>query len=267
MKLYTFISQTKNMHMKNLTMYVFLVFVIGSSINFYGQEENEENSFKQPVQELLFSDPVYLQEPKEFQQTLHAGHLENDDELSNSLAYEIEYGLVKGFQISAGYTYEHWNVENVPFDSGWLETGVLISLLNNSRQAAALSLEAEFPVNKPDPEDIETEDSPAYTPTLIYAFQISKTQLHLSAGTEFQEKEVNWFYNAAAVYGDGTFHPVIELNAISEEDFNWYAGAGLIVNADNGWELGAGLRHGINNSEWDGSLHLVYEFSFGSEEE
>lgn len=253
--------------MKKISISVFFILVTAFSVHTYSQEKSEGDSFKQPVQEFLFSEPVYLQEAKELQQTINAGHFKNDEELANSLGYEIEYGLIKGIQISAGYTYEHWNVSNVSYNSTWLETGVAIGLINNSRQAAALALEAEFPVNKPDLENSDFEDSPAYTPTLIYAFQIPKTQIHLNAGAEFQEEEVSWFYNAAAVYGDGTIHPLLELNAVSEDDFNWYAGAGLVVNEESGWELGVGMRHGINNSEWNGTLHLVYEFSIGGEEE
>lgn len=253
--------------MKNSLIYLFLVFFPGSMTTLYGQENDEENKFNQPIQEFPFSQPVYLQEVHEFQQTLHGAHAENDEEIVNTLGYEAEYGITDWLQISAGYSFEHHNLQNTPFDTGWLETGVVIGLLNNSRQAMALSMEVEFPVNKTDLEDIETEDSPAYTPTFIYAFQFSKTQLHLNAGAEFQEDEVDWFYNAAAVYGNGTLHPVVEINLVSEEEFIWYAGTGLVLNNESGWEIGAGFRHGINRSDWNAIIHLVYELSLEKEKE
>ncbi len=252
--------------MKKLNFSITILFCMMASINIYAQEENEENTFKQPIQEFFFSEPVYLQEAKEFQQTLGGAHLENDEEIANMIGYEAEYGITEWFQISAGYSFEHHNIENIPFDSSWLETAIAVGLFNNSKNAATLMLEGEFPVKKPDVEDVEAEDSPSFTPTLIYAVQFYKTQLHLNAGAEIQEEETNWFYNAAAVYGEGNIHPVLEINAVSEEDFKWYAGTGLVLNGENGWEFGAGIRHGISNTEWQANLHLIYEFTFGEEE-
>lgn len=251
--------------MKKNKIQLCLMIMLSSYFSVFSQEKNEENKFEQFIQEFPFSQSVYLQEFKEFQQTVHGSHLENDEEIANILGYEAEFGLTDWFQISAGYAYEHHNIQNNPFDTGWLETGIVVGLFNNSNNAAALSFEGEFPVKKADIESVETEDSPSYTPTLKYAIQFYNTQLHLNAGAEFQEEEVNWFYNAAAVYGDGNFHPLIELNAVSEEDFKWYVGAGLVVNGESGWEAGAGLRHGINNSEWNALFNLIYEFNVSGE--
>ena len=236
-----------------------------SCSNFYAQEENE-NKFKQPIQEFLFSEPVYLQEKNEFQQTLGGGHLENDEHMVNMPFYEAEFGITERLQISAGYSFEHHKIESVPFDSGWLETGLALGIFNNFKNAATFSFEAEFPVKKPNVKEIDAEDSPSYTPALIYAIQFYKTQLHLSAGAEIKKKETNWFYSAAAVYGERNVHPVLEINAVSEEELNWYAGTGLVFNGDTGWEFGAGVRHGLDDSEWQTNLHLIYEFTFGEEE-
>ncbi|MGB7785269.1 MAG: hypothetical protein WBL27_04130, partial [Salinimicrobium sp.] len=169
-------------------------------------------------------------------------------------------------QISAGYRLEHQNVESIPFDAGWLETGLAVGIFSNPKNAATFSFEVEFPVKKPDIEAIEAEDSPSYTPALTYALQFYKTQVHLSAGAEIQKDETNWFYNAAAVYGEGNVHPVLELNAVSEEEFNWYAGTGLVLNGDSGWEFGGGVRHSLSDSGWQANLHLLYEFNFGEGE-
>ena len=253
--------------MKKLSLSISILLYMICCTNFYAQEEKEKNKFKQPIQEFFFSEPVYLQEAKEFQQTLGGAHLESDGEISNMVDYEAEYGITQWLQITAGYSFEHHNIEQVPFDAGWLETGAAVGLFNNSKHAATLFLEGEFPVKKPEVDEVETEDSPAYTPAFIYAVQFYKTQLHLNAGAEIQTSETTWFYNAAAVYGEGNIHPVLEINAISQEDFNWFAGTGLVLNGESNWEFGAGVRHGISNSKWNANLHLIYEFTFGTEVE
>lgn len=253
--------------MKNKKFYPSLILILILCFSANGQENKEDEKLEQLIQEFPFSQPVYLQEAMEFQQTLSGEHFENDEEIANILGYEAEIGLSDWLQISAGYSYEHHNVQNVPYDSGWLETGIVLGLFNNTRNAAAFAFEAEFPLKKPEIEDIETEDSPSYTPTLIYAFKFDKIQFHLNAGAEFQEEEVNWLYNAAAVYGNGTFHPLLELNAVSEDDFNWYAGTGIVFNGESGWEIVAGIRRGINNSDWNAIFNLVYEFNIKGEEE
>ena len=252
--------------MKKLKLFVFLILCTESFLKLHAQEKDQENKFAQPIQEFFFSEPVYLQEANEFQQTLGGGHLEDDEQLANMLFYEAEFGITEWLQISAGYSFEHHKMESVPFDAGWLETGLALGIFNNSRNAATFSFEAEFPVKKADVDGIEAEDSPSYSPALIYAIQFYKTQLHLSAGTGIQKEETNWFYSAAAVYGEGNVHPVLEINAVSEEELNWYAGTGLVLNGDSDWEFGAGIRHGLSDSEWQANLHLIYEFTFGDEE-
>lgn len=254
--------------MKSILMHFSVFLLLISAVPLNAQEKKEENKFEQPVQEFPFSQPVYLQESKELQQTLTGNHFENNDgEMANTLSYEAEFGLTDWFQVSAGYSYAHHNVQNVPFDIGFLETAIAVGLFNNAKHAAALSFEAEFPLKKAEVEEVEAEDSPAYTPTLVYAFSFPKTQVHLNVGTEFQEDETSWFYNAAAVYGTGNLHPILELNAIQEEEFDWFVGAGLVVNGESPWELGTGIRRGVNNSDWEAVLHLVYEISLGAEQE
>lgn len=244
-------------------------FFLLSSITYSGiaQEKSEEETdkFSQLIQEFPYTESVYLQETGELQQTLSAGHTEEDDQIGNNLGYGIEYGITDWFQLAAGYSYNHWNADNIPYNTNWFEAGATIGLLNSSKQAAVLALEAEFPLKKADLEGVEVEDQPAYSPSLIYAIQFNKTQLHLNAGAEFQDKEVNWFYNAAAVYGTGNLHPLVEINAISEEEFKWYVGTGLVLNSEDGWELSAGARHGIDNSNWGANLNLIYELSLGGE--
>lgn len=249
------------MNNKNLKFCMFFLLCNGIYFSAKAQEEKEENSLDQIVQELPFTQTVYLQDQNEIQQTLKGWHTEGSEQVGNILGYEIEYGLVDWLQFSAGYTYEHWNSESIPYDSGWLEIGTAVNIFQNTKQAASFALEAEFPVKKPEVEDIEAEDEPSYSPALLYAVEFYKTQLHLNAGAEISEEETNWFYNAAAVYGKGKIHPLLEINAVSEEDFNWYAGTGLVLNGESGWEFGAGIRHGIGNSKWDGTLHLIYEFN------
>lgn len=253
--------------MKNIKLYSILILFLTLGFPALAQEKNEDNEFEQVIQEFPFSQPVYLQETLEFQQTLRGEHFENKEEIANILGYEGEFGLTDWLQVSAGYSYEHHNFENIPYDTGWLETGVVLGLFNNSLHAAALAFEAEFPLNKAEIDDIETEDSPSYSPVVIYAFKLNNFQVHLNAGAEFEDKEVTWLFNAATVYGNGNFHPLLELNAVSEEDFNWYAGTGLVINGESGWEFGAGIRRGIINSDWNAIFNLIYEFNFKAEED
>lgn len=253
--------------MKRLLLYLFILFFF---INFQmtAQETEEENSFEQVIQEFIFSESVYLQEKNEVQMTATGSHFEMDQEMTNSLGFEVEYGIVDWFQLSTGYTYEHVNAEGIPYDSGWFEVAAMVRIFNSPLQAAAFSFEAEFPVNKPHVEEMEVEDEAAYTPSLIYAREFGDIQVHLNVGTEIQQEEMNWFYNAAAVYGKGNWHPVLELNGNSEEEeTEWFGGAGLVVNNENGWELGGGISHGISSSQWMVSLHVIYEFNLSESED
>lgn len=253
------------MKIRNVLILFILCAILPATI--HAQEENEENKFAQPIQEFFFSEPVYLQDQNELQQTLHGIHFENDEEISNVASYEAEFGATDWLQFAAGYSFEHHNIKDIPFDSSWLETSLAVGLFNNAKNAATFSFEAEFPVKKPDVEDVEAEDTPSYTPGLTYAVQFYKTQLHISAATELQEDETTWYYDAAAVYGEGNIHPVVEINTVSEEDdFLWYAGTGIVLNGESGWEFGAGYRHQIDAAEWQANLHLIYEFTFGNEE-
>lgn len=231
-----------------------------------GKEEEEKNSFPQVIQEFMFSQSVYLQDKHEIQQNLVTGHTEKQNEMANRVSYKLEYGILEKFQLSAGYSYDHWNSKGTSYNTGWLQTGAMLGLFSNSRHAASISFDAEFPVRKPNVENVEAEDEPSYSPTLIYARQFGQTQVHLSSGAEIQQKDVNWFYNAAAVYGTGNWHPLLELNAVSEEDFKWYLGTGVVLNGDSGWEFGAGFRHELSHSDWDGFVHLIYEFKFGEQD-
>lgn len=254
------------MNCNSLKFLFVLTLCTGAGFSAHAQSKKgkeEENSFSQVIQEFMFSESVYLQDKQEVQQTLHAGHTENQEAIVNRIGYEAEYGIVDRFQLSAGYSYDHWNSDGTSYNTGWLETGAMFGIFSNVQQAAALSFDAEFPVRKPNVENVEAEDSPSYSPALIYARQFGKTQVHLNAGAEIQQKDVNWFYNAAAVYGTGHLHPLLELNAVSEEDLNWYLGTGLVLNGDSGWEFGAGFRHELEHSDWDGFVHLIYEFKFG----
>ncbi len=257
------------MNKKNFRTPINLLLCTGFWFTALAQEkgEKEEEGLEQLIQEFPFSETVYLQEKNEIQQTLSGFHGENDETVSNSLGYEIEYGFSDWFQLSAGYSYEHTNTEGIPYNSGWLEAAAMIWIFNNQQNAGAVSLEAEFPVRKPDPEGIEAEDKPVYSPALIYATRLfPDTQLHLNVGAEIAEKEVNWFYNAAAVYGTGALHPLLELNVISEEEeVNWNLGTGLVINNENGWEVVSGYRHGINNKDWNATMSLIYEFKTASE--
>lgn len=213
------------------------------------------------IQEFPFSETFYMQDKKEIQQILFIGHSENEN-IGNSLGYEIEYGITDWFQISAGYTHNHWKTEELSYKTGWLETGAKVSLFNNSKNGAAIAFEAEFPVNKP---DVETEEefSPSYSPMFLYARDFNKLQIHANAGAEIQKDQTEWVYNLAAVYGYGHLHPLLEINAVDEEKFNWYAGTGLVFNNESGWELVAGARHGIENKRWNAVVDLIYEFTAG----
>ncbi|MGA8852872.1 MAG: hypothetical protein WB492_01710 [Christiangramia sp.] len=43
-------------------------------------------------------------------------------------------------------------------------------------------------------------------------------------------------------------------------------GTGPVFNNHKGWELVTGVRHGVDNSNWNGILDLIYEFNPGNSE-
>lgn len=228
------------------------------------EQEKEEEGIKEMIQEFPFTETVYLQDQHEIQQIVYGHHSKNEG-IANGLGYEIEYGITDWFQLSAGYSYNHWKKEQLSYNTGWFETGLKASLFNNAKNTAAIAFEAEFPVNKPEVETGE-EFNPSYSPMLIYAIDFNKIQVHANAGAEIQKDQTEWNYNLAAVYGDGHLHPLLELNAVDEEDFNWYTGTGLIWNNEQGWEVILGARHGIDNNRWNAILDLIYEFTTGESE-
>ena len=248
---------------KAVFIFPVIMLILSNSLLF----AQEENKLEQVIQEFPFTQAVYLQELKEVQQTLRSNHNESLDEIGNTVGYSIEYGFAEWFQLGAGYNYEHWNSEGIPYNSQWFEAEAMIGILNSSTQAVSFSFEAEFALKKPEVSEIEVETEPSYAPSLIYARKIWKAQLHLNAGAEFQDGESSMFYNAAAVYGPGNWHPVIEFNAVEEEKMENYLGTGLVVNGSSGWEFGAGIRKNLNKSEWNSTFFLIYEFTIGEEEE
>jgi len=234
------------------------------SLTSYSQEKEEENTFKQLIQEFPFSTSVYVQEKNEIQLTGSYFHAESDEEIGNNAGFEMEYGILDGFQVSGGYSYSHNKAEDGSYHINALEAGTMFSFFNNAKNSMALSVEAQFPLNSL-PEENE-EDKPSYESTLSYGVQFGKTQIHLNAGAELQNEKVSWIYNVAAVYGEGYWHPMLELNTEDEEEFNTYLGPGVNYNCESGWELSSGIRHGLNNDNWAASIKLIYEFKVGAKE-
>lgn len=226
------------------------------------EQEHEKNSIKEIIQEFPFTETVYLQDQNEIQQKVYGQHTKNE-EIANSLNYELEYGITDWFQLSAGYVYNHWKTHQLSYNVGWLETGAKAGLFNNAKNAGAIAFEAEFPVNKPDV-NTEEEFNPSYSPMLIYAIDFNKIQVHANVGAEIEKDETEWNYNLAAVYGSGQLHPLLELNAIDEKDFNLYTGTGLIWNNEQGWEIILGARHGIDTYYWNGIVDVIYELTPGN---
>ena len=234
------------------------------SIPSYSQSKDEKDSFKQLIQEFPFSATVYVQEKNEIQQTGKYLHSESEEETGNIASYEFEYGIVDGFQLSTGYKYAHsFNVDGSSHVNS-LQAGTMVSFLNNPRNELAISVDADFPLNSL-PADKEANKS-SVSSTLIYARQFGKMQLHLNAGAEIQNEKVTWKYNAAAVYGEGSWHPILELNTIDEENFNTFLGPGVDFTSESGWELSSGIRHGLSTKEWAATVKLIYEFTAGSKE-
>lgn len=226
-------------------------------------EEEEEGSFEQFIQEFPFAQTAYTQELREVQQTVQLQHSDAEGQVDNSLSYVAEYGITEWFQLSLGYNQEYQQFRKMDAGTGWLEAGTMVSMLNCSNQSTVFSLEAAFPVKSPDPELAEAEAEPAYIPMLLYARRWGDTQLHLNAGTEWQGDDQRWFYNAAAVYGTGNWHPLLELNAEVEEEFNFFVAPGFVLNNDQGWELVAGVRRSLLNPDWGLSIRLLHKFTIG----
>ena len=248
--------------MKNLSAILLLgIFSLFSFQSFSQSKEKEESKFKQVIQEFPFSSAVYVQEKNEIQQTGKYFHSETGQNTGNSLGYEFEYGILDGFQLSAGYKYSHSFTGEDSYHVHSFQAGTMLSFFNNSKNALALSIDADFPLNSL-PQENEA-DKPSYASTFIYAIQMGKTQLHLNAGAELQNEKVTWYYNAAAVYGTGNWHPILELNMADEEKFNTYLGPGVDFSADSGWEISSGIRRGVNNDHWVASFKIIYEFTAG----
>lgn len=224
-------------------------------------EEEEGESFEQFIQEFPFAQTAYTQELREVQQTVQLEHSDAEGQVENSLGYVAEYGVTDWFQLSLGYTQDYQQFRKLGAGTGWLEAGTMVSMLNRSNQSAVFFLEAAFPVKNPDPEFAEAEAVPVYTPMLLYARRWGETQLHLNAGTELKGEDQRWFYNAAVVYGTGNWHPLLELNAEAEEEFNFFVAPGFVLNNDQGWEVVAGVRRSLIKADWGFSIRLLHEFT------
>lgn len=227
------------------------------------ESETAEDSFEQFIQEFPFAQTSYIQELREVQQTVQLQHTDEEGQENNSLSYVAEYGFTEWFQLSLGYNQEYQQFRKGGAGTGWLEAGTMVSVLNQSNQSAVLFLQAAIPVNKAASEIAGAEAAPAYTPMLLYAYRWGETQLHLNGGAELQGDEPQYFYNIAAVYGSGNWHPVLELNAEAEEEFNYFIAPGFVLNNEQGWELVAGVRRSLLNSDWGFSIRFLHEFTIG----
>ena len=251
----------------HLFLLLFLFFYVGSTTIVFAQEEEEdEPGLQQLIQEFSFTEAVYLQERREVQATLSYFRTEFDIQVGNSLSLDLEYGITDWIQVSAELENNLLQGTDRNYTSHRLEMGTMVRIFNSPRQAATFALDVEFPLNKPDivVEGVE-EDELSYSPSLRYARQFGNTQLHLSGGTELQADETSWFYSAAAVYGTGRWHPLIEVTGTYQESADWYAGTGIAINHLRGWEIIAGVRRRLNRPDWDASLRVLYEFTLGNE--
>ncbi len=134
----------KSKHLKSI---VFTAFFGLLSLTSYSQEKEDENTFKQIIQEFPFSTSVYVQEKNEIQLTGNYFHAESDEEIGNLGGFEMEYGILDGFQVSAGYSYSHSKSEDASYHINSLEAGTMFSFFNNAKNSMALSVEAQFPLN------------------------------------------------------------------------------------------------------------------------
>lgn len=250
----------------HLFLLLFLLLSVGSTVTAFAQEGEEEQGLQQLIQEFAFSEAVYLQERREVQATLSYFRTEFDIQVGNSLSLDLEYGITDWLQVSAELENNLLRGTTRNYTSHRLEMGTMIRVFNSPKQAATFALDVEFPLNKPNIEvgGIE-EDDLSYSPVLLYARQFGRTQVHLSGGAELQPDEANWFYNAAAVYGSGRWHPLLEVTGTYLEEADWYVGTGIAVNRFHGWEVIAGVRRSINRSDWDASVRVLYEFTLGKE--
>ncbi|WP_347159418.1 hypothetical protein [Pontibacter chitinilyticus] len=255
--------------MKNypLHLLLFLLLSVGSTATAFAQEQEEKkDKFKQQIQEFPFTEAVYLQQRRDVQATVSYFRTENSLQVGNALSMNLEYGLTDWLQVAAGLENELFKSEGNKYTLRRLELGTMFRLFHSPRQAVALSLEVELPLNKPyiASDDVEA-NKVSYAPALIYARQFGQTQLHLSGGAELEAKEVNWFYNAAAVYGTGRWHPVLEVTGTHQQEADWYAGTGIVLNHLHGWEVVAGVRRSLQYPDWDTSVKVLYEFNLGEE--
>ncbi|WP_276497105.1 hypothetical protein [Pontibacter litorisediminis] len=253
--------------MKSYNLFFLLLLFVGSTSTVLAQEqEEEEQGFHQLIQEFLFSEAVYLQERREVQATLSYYRTEADIQVGNSLSLDLEYGLRDWIQLSTELENNLLRGSDRDYTLRRLESGIMIRIFNSPQQAATFALDVEFPLNKPDTEIAGAEeDALSYSPALIYARQFGQTQLHLSGGTELQAGEANWFYNAAAVYGAGCWHPLLEVAGTYQEKADWYVGTGIDINHLSGWEFIAGVRRSLNHPDWDASVRVLYEFTLGKD--
>lgn len=253
-----------------IRLLLLLAYTFTCSFAFAQEQEDksseDEESFAQPVQELPFSETVYLQEQHEVQTTLSYDHSFRPTQISNLVNYEMEYGFTDWWQVSLELQQSHRRLgEQRSFDLTHLEVGSMVGIVNKPEQALSFSFAVEFPVRKPDETEGEEIDGTdvSYFPMLIYARQIGNVQVHLNGGSELEGGDKEWFYNAAAVYGSGHWHPVLELNGTYEEEADWYVAPGMILNSDSGWEFIAGARRSLSSRNWGVALKVLYEFTVG----
>jgi hypothetical protein len=250
----------------NLFLLFFLLLFVGSTVTAVAQEREEEEGIKQLIQELPFTETVYLQRRREVQATLSYYRTEFDIQVGNSLSLDLEYGLTDWIQFSAELENNLLKGIDRNYTLRRLELGTMIRIFNSPQHTATFALDVEFPLNKQDTDIAGAEeDELSYSPVLIYARQFGQTQLHLSGGTELQADEADWFYNAAAVYGAGRWHPLLEVTGTYLEEADWYVGTGIVINRLNGWEIITGVRRSLNHPDWDASVRVLYEFTIGKD--
>ena len=240
--------------------------VLVSSGLIHAEEEDAEEEWEQPVQDLFQSVLVYPQEQNELQATFSPRFHKGQEENLWIMRVGIEYGVTDAFQVGFEWdAYKHRDPDDESSEQGTgdveLEAGYSWMSISDLPVHAALAMGVLIPTGDED-KDLG-EGSVAYEPVAILAADLDVLnggQVFVNVGAEIDKDETEKFVNVGAFVAVRNWVPSLEWN-LGEEDEERYLTPGLTWTSARAWQIGLGVPLGLKDEADDYRviLQIVHE--------
>lgn len=230
--------------------------ILNSSGLVHAVEEDAEEEWEQPVQDLFQSVLVYPQEKNELQLTVSPRFHKGQEENLWIMRVGLEYGVTDAFQVGFEWdAYKYRDPDDESSEQGTgdveLEAGYSWMSISGLPVHAALAMGVLIPVGNEDKE--LGEGSVAYEPIAILAADLDVLnggQVFVNVGAEIDKDETEKFVNVGAFVAVRNWVPSLEWNW-GEEEEERYLTPGLTWTSGGAWQIGLGVPVGLEDEADD----------------